>query len=395
MDRPARIIHGLATHDVALPADATIAHRADALDVEFHGNKVCVPTIGEPAPGTKRTARSRIDLSTWLGAEPMINLGGGVSNVAATLAKLDPEAPVLVVNEGTVSPYLQEAADRIGLTAVSCSLYETPTNLIITGDNGHAGDRRIIREALQAITPNGWRVQLGRSLVQPVGALISASPKSPQVTEVLFDAAGDAPTFFNPTGSLPPSHTLKFSSRTRHVVCSFGEMQQQLRAADLAFRERTEDAPSAVAFAGDAMAKLHQAGVAGRDSMVVTRGRYGCVVADWRQSRIMAIELKPREQRAICASPAGAGDRFLGAYARYILWGQHLRHPVIDAARRAMVHVCDTMCIPRWTYEFTFTDLPFAPMEAGKAPVRRRRSSKSRTSKRRSMARKSAGQRVH
>jgi sugar/nucleoside kinase (ribokinase family) len=76
----------------------------------------------------------------------------------------------------------------------------------------------------------------------------------------------------------------------------------------------TESAPDALRL----LRCLHDRGIGGSESAVVTLGKRGCIVVDWRRNSEERIDLEYREE---VATKNGAGDRFLGAWVFFrVAW---------------------------------------------------------------------------
>jgi sugar/nucleoside kinase (ribokinase family) len=144
------------------------------------------------------------------------------------------------------------------------------------------------------------------------------------------------------------------------VVCNLAELRQVAWAADICMPRLPEGSAGAVICCADALRQLHAVGLAGETSAVVTLGRNGSVLGDWRRNQVRFLEFCPLDERAITDTPLGAGDDFLGALVLFTTtWASRgfLNDPCLACTLRATRYVAKKLHLPRESYTVEMTQL--------------------------------------
>ena len=200
---------------------------------------------------------------------------------------------------------------------------------------------------------------LGEALDGAQG-VVSVCPRTWFPASDVLSCNNGARRFLQPTGDLPRAEMVELVRMASDIVCDLDEFQRVAWAADICLPHLPEDSPAAVLSCADALRQLHAVGLAG-ETVVVTLGRSGSVLGDWRGNQVWFLEFRPLDARGVTDTPPGTGDDFLGALALFAAtWadGGFLRAPGLACTLRATHYVATRkLHLPRESYTVEMTRL--------------------------------------
>lgn len=324
-----------------------------------------IPTDRPPTPGAKVVALeslSHLDDSPFVGKE---KLGGGVLNAALGAAKevrsRGLSITIKVVSSGPVTPDLANLCSGLDIQLHCLGRVGCSRNLIVPWD----GDRLIIREPVASCPPglDDHHVTTLEQVLSGADAIASVSSRDHSVVtaSLALALANGGGCYYQPSagGGLDRAQTLHRLATVTGVVGNFADLVGLARAVNLPPPGCTEEAPEAVGRAVTILTELHRRGLAGREFAVVTLGKRGSVVGDWKRGRVYRIAVEILADRNGqpghgVATPPGTGDVFLAHYLLYReLWASadHLRDPEAAAAVRASIAVAKMLGLRRDQYD--------------------------------------------
>jgi sugar/nucleoside kinase (ribokinase family) len=318
------------------------------------GCEAFIRTGQTPVQGSKIEAVTPLDelVGTVLVQEPC--LGGGAVNASGYAARMSRDhggraVRICLVVENKTSGALATLANRDGFDVSFGNLSDIPVNLIVSD-----GTNRTILKSPR-FPPEDART-LGQfltlqPLVRDANVVAFISPSSPIMVAALAAFSNGALRIAQPTGAMDLASTLLMVQSVDDLVLSYDElMRLSIQSGCWLDNPGSEDSPQALNTVTRALRCLKELRLAGSKSAAVTRGRLGCIVADWTSDRIESIGMTLGEN---VATRSGAGDTFLGAWAFYRAQG----YGPVDAAIRATRRVVEWHGLIPEQYQIRLTTL--------------------------------------
>lgn len=168
---------------------------------------------------------------------------------------------------------------------------------------------------------------------------ISYSSKPRPAIPTMFETAGGRRVFLHPTGSLAAGSYRVLLLCATDVVWTYCELMTVAKLLGVFQTHLPEDARGAPQLAAFAVRQLHEDGLAGEFSTVVTLGHRGVIAADWRTGcpSVWYLAFTLRTDQALLLPP-DAAEAFWEAYIAYSHWAVSgvVKEPVRAAATRSM-----------------------------------------------------------
>jgi hypothetical protein len=327
------VISGRASLDVFPASDTQVDVQDQGVTlVGQAGDEQFIPTRQAPRPGSKTEAETSLAtlIGTGLVREPQ--LGGGAVNSSVQAAQLagelvGPKVNVHLLVENNQNEFVAALGDRKGFGVGFCDLSEVPVNLGVPT----AHDRIIVKSPL-AMTASVSTLDSFRafeSTLQAATVVAFVSPASPMMVAAMMALGNGALRVAQPTGAMDLAATLLMLQVVDDLVVSDDDLLKLGKQTGCEVDLPGGETPAELVETSVRVLKhLHRQRHAGSRTAVVTLGKNGCLVADWRRNEIERIELEFHEP---APTKNGAGDAFLGAW----IFFRALGYDPFEAARRA------------------------------------------------------------
>jgi hypothetical protein len=333
------VVAGRSSIDIS-PAPGTHVEIQDAgVTLNGHGDYAhFIATRQQATPGSKIEATEALD---GLLESPLIRvpeLGGGAVNCAVELARLaaDRRRPrmlnVHLFVENHVSERLSALGDRNGFEVGFGQLSRMPVNLVLSLN----ANRTIVKSPLSPPWPIKSFAPFTRfePVLKNAAGVVLASPASPALAAAVMALGNGSLRVAQPTGAMDVASTVLVLRSTDDLVVSFDDLTKLGSQTGYRFDQSvSESAPDAPGVALRLLSHLHDRGIGGSLSAVVTLGKRGCVVADWTRNTTRRIDLEYRES---VPTKNGAGDKFLGAWVYFRVAGLQPMKAAVRATLKAI-----------------------------------------------------------